>query len=159
MTLARLIAVIVVSAFSLSACKKETAPAASPEVAEAPAETSAQRAAPLFAVDPCTLLTADEIIASVGDEVQVEHSVTGGAPACTWLAPSGRTVVVRFHHSPDGDKETIRKMEPLERGEVATFSFPEGEAFVIVQVIAPDKTTVQLETEARGFAKAIADRL
>ena len=184
MTIFRFVFVFVFSAFALSACKKEAPPAAPEDEVEAQApsaEAAPQAAARAAAVDPCSLLTADELVASLGEAVQAEHSTSGGAQVCTWTAPSGRSVIVQFFSSTsdfDASKQTLERfyegtaLAVPGLGEqafsiggktgpfaTASVSATKSGRFVIVQVMDPAASLETLQPEALDLTKPVLTRI
>lgn len=179
MTLTRFVAVIVFSALTMSACKKEAPPAAS----DAETGTSAPKpqAAVQAAVEPCTLLTTDQLVAALGESVQAEPSTSGGAQVCTWSAPSGRAVIVQLFSSDstfDASRQSLErryegKAQPIpELGErafsifgrtgslaTASVAATRGGRFVVVQIMDPAGTAAHLTPETLELTRSVLPRI
>lgn len=133
----RLAAVLLVCSLPLSACKKEKAPAATSSPApatEAPAanpEGASPATARRVGVDACTLLMADEVIAAIGNQVQVEPSWIQGAQLCAWRAPSGTKVVVQLHDSASDFDDSKRRLERFHSEKAEDLAELGGQAFFL----------------------------
>lgn len=182
----RLAAVVLVSALSLPACKDDVtqasvAPPSKDEVTASSPTPEAPAATPVEVSDPCTLLTADEVHAAVGDSVQGKSSTSGGVLACTWLRPGHRSVVVQFHKSArrfDDSKQALQdfhkfEAEPLENlGEqafyvggktgnsgTATVVALKSGRFVNVQILTPSESAEDVKDQVISLTRAVVDRI
>lgn len=183
----RLAAVLLACSLPLSACKKEKAPAAtsSPapatEVPAANPEGVSPATARRVGVDACTLLMADEVIAAIGNQVQVEPSWIEGAQLCAWRAPSGAKVVVQLHDSASDFDASRLRLERSHRGKAenvpefgeqafflgdrtegfstATVSAVQKDRFVTVRLIGTDVEPDSLKPRALELTRAVLGRI
>ena len=184
-----LVVVTVVSAFTLSACKEETAGTGSApsQESEAGAPTGSTpaatepAAAAVEVTDACSLLTAEEITSAVGEAVEGKPSTSGGVIACSWLRPGHRSLTVQFHKSArrfDDSVQALRDFykvdpEPVSGvGErafyVAGGSGRTGSAIVValkngrfvnVELLTPPETLEAAKPDAVAVGRAVIDRI
>ena len=100
--------------------------AAATDVAAAPSTS------PASALDPCALLSADEVSAAAGIGTSTGESYTsGGAPVCSWTDASGKGAIVQLHPTVASYEESRMALESLYRGSAEELSGVADKAFYI----------------------------